>query len=95
LRRQCRPNHPDCNGSGSVVYTAGINGAIFKAGLPLPSLLTLDQPVVTLASSVTKPVPVIPEPSALPLAAAVYAGLCAAAGWRRRARKIACCLRLN
>jgi hypothetical protein len=80
------PTTPDCNGSGSVVYTAGIDGAIFRAGLPLPSLLTLDQPAVTLVSSVTTPVPVIPEPSALSLAA-VFGGLCAVAGWRRKREK--------
>ncbi len=80
------PTTPDCNGSGTVVYTAGIDGAIFKAGLPLPSLLTLDQPVITLVSSVTTPVPAIPEPSALSLVA-VFAGLCAVAGWRRRTEK--------
>ncbi|HEY1300290.1 MAG TPA: hypothetical protein VGF07_07315 [Stellaceae bacterium] len=66
-------NTPDCSGDESIIYAAGIDGAIFRAGLPLPSLLTIDAPEITLVSST--PAPVVPEPPSLPLLAAL-AGFC-------------------
>jgi hypothetical protein len=74
------PTSPNCSGSGTIVYTTGFDGAIFRAGLPLPSLLTLDQAAVTL---VTAPTTTVPEPSELSLLAA-FAGLFGVARWAAR-----------
>lgn len=74
------PFSPACTDGFAFAYPPGIFGAGFIVADPVPIVVALDQPVITLVSSVTT----VPEPSALPLLAA-FAGLFGFAARRRSA----------
>jgi hypothetical protein len=76
------PFSPNCTFDFHLTYPAGIFGAVFIVNDPVPIAVALDQPVITLVSSITTP-PAVPEPSE-PALLAVFLGLCGVAGWAAR-----------
>ena len=69
------PFSPVCTANFVFAYPPGIFGAVFIILDPVPIAVALDQPIITLVSSVTT----VPEPSSLSLLAA-FAGLFGIAG---------------
>ncbi len=76
------PFSPACTFNFGFTYPPGVFGAVFVAGDTVPIAVALDQPVITLVSSVTTP-PAVPEPSE-PALLIVFAGLFGVAGWIAR-----------
>jgi hypothetical protein len=76
------PFSPVCTFDFNFTYPPGIFGAVFIVGDPIPIAVALDQPVITLVSSVTT-TPAVPEPSELSLLA-VFLGIFGVARWTAR-----------
>jgi hypothetical protein len=76
------PFSPVCTADFLLTYPPGIFGAVFIAGDPVPIAVSLDQPVITLVSSLTTS-PAVSEPSE-PALLATFLGICGVVGWGAR-----------